>query len=384
MNVGVLSLIVFEMKLLLIYRVNIDVSAHAGIVNKMRSQKLALKNLGHQVDIINHSFDSILFNKKSIRSIRIDNSFQNFIIKHNTFFSFLKDYINPKEYDLIFIRYPFSNATFLSFCKSIKTSINTKLVIDMPTFPYNKEFSGITNMFIGYESFWREKLRKYIDFFIHYGPEKSISGVTCISSINGINVKSLPIRKANYDSSVLRMIAIGKWKNWHGLDRVLLGMKESLRNTSLMIVGEGSEVKRLKELVSELQIADRVRFAGVLKGKELDKAFDDIDIGIGTLGMHRKGVNYNSSLKHREYCARGLPFILSTFDSSFPSKCGFVQYNEESDLAIDLDKVSEFLEGVSLNPKEIKLYAQENLDWKVVLGEVLKRINFYKTERQIV
>jgi hypothetical protein len=69
----------------------------------------------------------------------------------------------------------------------------------------------------------------------------------------------------------------------------------------------GDEIN-LKNLASRLRINDHIIFHGFVHGKELDRLFEQNHIAVGSLGIHRIGLNQLSILKAREYCARGIPF----------------------------------------------------------------------------
>ncbi|MEI3231140.1 MAG: hypothetical protein V8S24_07840 [Gordonibacter pamelaeae] len=70
----------------------------------------------------------------------------------------------------------------------------------------------------------------------------------------------------------------------------------------------------MEKLVSELKLEDFIVFAGAATGSKLDAFFDDADVAVGSLGLHNRGF-LGLTMKSREYCARGIPFIYS-----FPEK----------------------------------------------------------------
>ena len=85
------------------------------------------------------------------------------------------------------------------------------------------------------------------------------------------------------------------------------------------------------------------------------------------MGIHRKGVLYDSSLKHREYCSRGLPFILSAPDLDFPRRV-ILSWNMCLIMIpdINLESLLEvFLKWKEKDRrKEIRKYAEEHLTWE--------------------
>ena len=102
---------------------------------------------------------------------------------------------------------------------------------------------------------------------------------------------------------------------WHGYDRMIKGLYNYYQNNNnfpvfLKFIGDGPEKQKLMFLVEKLKLQQYVSFKGKVDGKELDVHFDGMHIGIDVLGMFRRGFNESSSLKAREYCARGIPLFL--------------------------------------------------------------------------
>jgi len=204
------------------------------------------------------------------------------------------------------------------------------VVLDLPTYPYEKEFTGINaKMLLAVDRINRRSLKGSVDLILHYGLEKELFGIPCLNVSNGVLSFPSVARSVQKDKETLHLLAVGKWAYWHGLDRIVEGVKGS-EEVTLHIVGVGPESKALKK---NCEGKANVIFHGNLSGEKLEKQYQEADIGIGTLGIHRKGLKIDSSLKHREYCMRGLPFILSTEDLDFPEELAFVKYFSRDDEA---------------------------------------------------
>lgn len=367
------------MRCLLIYRININETAHTGVLNKMHQQTRALQSLGNQVSVVNHDHDHIYLNEKILDSYSIKNKRQRYHFNFRYFFKALRNKLKFRDYDLIYIRYPFSSPSFLRFCKKVKKeNPRIKIVLEMPTFPYGDEFSGLLRAYLPVDSFYRSRLKSYVDFMVHFGSEKSLLGIPCINTTNGIDFSKIPLQKPLPKKDTIRLIGVSKWFYWHGMDRVLEGMHQyamngGKRKITLTLVGEGPELQKLKDLVKSYSFQKQVRFVGVKKGESLHEIFDEADVGIGTLGIHRKNLKYNASLKHREYCARGLPFVLSTEDEAFSEDCGFVSYVPANDQAVPMEAVIELSEK-SISGKEIRAYGESKFKWSKIMRDILARL----------
>jgi len=91
-------------------------------------------------------------------------------------------------------------------------------------------------------------------------------------------------------------------RDWHGLDSVLrlLARPDAPANLHLMILGEGPAVPELQALARELEVSDRVTFAGLVGRDSLARRVAEFDIA-----LLPRCVEYCSPLKLFEYMAAG-------------------------------------------------------------------------------
>lgn len=140
---------------------------------------------------------------------------------------------------------------------------------------------------------------------------------------NGFSVTSVGVRKLpSYTPQELHVLFVGNVSRWHGLDRFIEGMAayRGPVHVNLHIVGDGDELATIKTLTHSRAVAHSVHFHGFLSGHDLDHVFDQYHIAIGSLGIHRNGMKQASALKVREYCSRGIPFMISNNDPDFPAR----------------------------------------------------------------
>lgn len=369
-----------KLKVLFVYRVDRNNPSNSGVIHKLTGQVKATKALGHSVQYITQSGNQTLLNQEVIHTAR---SWIPYRVRQAYWFDTFRKRVLVQAYDIIIIRYGLSTPSFLSFLNEIKHKWpNTKVLIDLPTFPYDKEWSGLSGQVsMRMDHYFRRKLKKYIDYIIHLGVESSIWGVPTILISNGIEIAPIGsaahVRPALERKETLHVIAVGKWQYWHGLDRVIKGIspKDDIR---LHIVGEGPENRALLQLTERLGVKTQVRFYGSLIGAELDKVYDKCHIGIGTLGLHRKNLKIDSSLKHREYCMRGVPFILGSEDHDFPLELPFVQYfsGEKIITSEDLKTFYQCCQVEDNISQKMRDYAIKHLRWydkmKTIFNTVVK------------
>ena len=356
-------------KVLIIYRVDRKEKNNIGVVNKLRGQVEGLQNCNLDVDYVIHDDKFIYLNENRIykkRKTQIPSFFK------VQFYNYLYDL---PQYDLYIIRYGLSTPALINWLKKTKERHpKSKIVIDMPTYPYQKEWDGIKGkLVLAMDDYYKKHLSTFVEVVIHSGNEKEILSIPTFHMTNGVIVA--PFReRTNYNSANhLQLIAIGKWQYWHGLDRLIEGISLSNEKVHLDIVGEGPGSQDLKSLIRRRKLENQIKWHGVLVGSALEMLIDQAHLGIGTLGIHRKGVFQDSSLKHRSYCASGLPFVLSTSDEDFPETLPFVFYVPEDDTFINISKLSSFAERMYTkeNSNHMRQYAKEKMSWNSKMKKLI-------------
>ena len=295
------------------------------------------------------------------------------------FFGFgniIKNEMLDYSYDFIYLRHPFFDPQLDRSLRWIKRQFpEMKIILEINTYPYDAEPKRwLHRISLKMDQFYRKKAHQYIDRIVDYGQKDNIWNIPTIPIRNGIDLDAVK-KKQNREAKskdVISMIAVGNWSYWHGLDRLIQGVKKynGKRKVRLTIVGEGPEKEHLMNLSRDIHLEEDIRFLPATFGKELDRLFDEADLGIGTLGLHRKDVELDSSLKHREYCARGLPFILSSKDPDFSASLSFVHYVSNNDSALDIDLLLSWFE--KSDKKGVREYAEKQLSWVKQLNPVFE------------
>lgn len=289
--------------------------------------------------------------------------------------------------DMCYIRYPLADFAFMKMIKKLHNIC--KVVIEIPTYPYDEQCKTISGIFTKYKVLsdkrYRKKLKDYNIKFSTVDNEKSIFGVPCINITNGIDLQSVEYvgDKLLYDDSI-RIIAVALVQRDHGYDRVIEGLKNyySTFNSSrpevfFNIVGDGPESPALKKMVKDYNLSRYVIFHGKKFGKDLDKIFLDSNLAVSGVGGHRSGLTVSATLKTREYCARGIPFICSLPDVAIPPELGFYKLVDSSEEPVDIEKIVEYYNHIRHCPEireEMRKFAEENLTWEPQLKKVLEEI----------
>ena len=193
---------------------------------------------------------------------------------------------------------------------------------------------------------------------------------------NGIDVERYPVRRMSMERYPLRLLFVGRIQRWHALDRLLKGMAMSDKTGVILeIVGEGDELPRLKKLTIQFGLEGRVIFHNFLPpGEKLNEIFNRAHVGIGALGIHRCGFNETASIKLREYCARGIPFVDASDDVDIGEEFEFRLKIEADESPVDVDEIWGFanrMMSVSEHPSMMREYAERYLDWRVKIPKLV-------------
>ncbi|MCM3640627.1 glycosyl transferase family 1 [Priestia aryabhattai] len=266
-----------------------------------------------------------------------------------------------------------------------------KVFFEFPDFPHTPFVHPANKNIQSYLKYYHEKiffkrLEKYLYKIVVISVREDFKNDKFLYLRNGIEVESIPMLKKEIESGSeckkLNLIGVANVGFWHAYDRVIQGMAKHYKNSGELpihfhIVGEGAEIPNLKELVNGENLNEHVTFHGSKTGKALDEVFEDSHIGVGILGNHRKGLYGDSSLKNREYCARGIPFIKAAKDLDFPEDFPFSFNLPADNTPLSIGELIKFYNnlGNSFSDKEylMREYALSHLTWKSKM-EVVARV----------
>lgn len=373
----------------ILYFTQQEADENHGIYKKILYQVETLKKLGNTVDLI----VNITAENSVLRVLKKNNHTEEIIEKNSLKFINIMRYVHYKKvykliekekYDLIYIRYPQAAMPFFNnFLKKTKKNIGSKIVLEIPTYPYddeNKDIRGLKKIKIILEKKYRKYLKNYVDKIATFSEDIKIFGIDCINISNGIDLEKVKIKKEKKEKKEINFIHVSVTRPWHGIDRFLYSLLQYKKNggkekIKFHIVGEGSETSKLKKIVEEnIELQDIVIFHGFKSGEELDEVYNNSDIALGSLGFYRSGLEKGSTLKMREYCAKGLPFVVGYDDTSFSKDLPFYYQVSNDESLLDIEKIIEWYKNLKITPEEIRKYAEDNLSWDKQMKKVIDNI----------
>src|SRR5690606_12246190 len=188
---------------------------------------------------------------------------------------------------------------------------------------------------------------------------------------NGMNADSVRFTpsEASADGPI-EMVCAAQFAPWHGIDRLLAGMAmaspDVRQNVVLHLAGEGDVIAQYKAFVQEFGLENQVRFYGRLTSEQLTPLFARSHIAIGSLAMHRIGLEQLAVLKNREYCLRGIPFVFAGEDMDFPAALPFVRQLPSGDEPLALEPLLAFARSCAAEAglrQRAREYGETQLPW---------------------
>lgn len=367
-------------KTLFYFRTHFDDAANLGVVNKCRAIAGAAPGGG---DAVYFTQSGICLNDSVVCAFpHQKRSARHFWLYYAVADRFLARFISFEQYHTFYIRHLPAHPLFIYLLFiAKKRHPHLRIIVEFPTWPYDAEMKGWKQRPIAWlDRWWRNKMSAYVDFYCHYGVETEILGQKAVPMCNGIEVARTPVRAVVplKEKKRLRLLAIGSWSAWHGLDRLIKGLA-AYQSTlpecrvELTIAGEGPALAAWKQEVAAGGLGDLVRFLPPVSGAALDTLFQEADMAVGSLALHRIGLYTASPLKHREYGARGIPFMFSGHDGDFPAHLPFVFVCPPNESAVDVAALADFFQR-RIEPETttaaMRMYAENHLDWRPKMAKL--------------
>lgn len=354
---------------------------HSGISKKIIAQTEGMRACGAEVDLCfldrNENGEKCrVCNGKTIR--KFGSGLRAKLLKRISY-SDITEYAASTHTDILYIRYDINADPFtVFFIRSVK-KLGIKTVVEIPTWPYDREFRGqglMMNLQLLVDRMFRRMFFSHCDLIVLTSRSQPIFSRPTLCISNGVDIDSKKLAPAIGEVTGLRMLSVANIHLWHGLDRLIRAMGEqSGVKAELHIVGDGqaSILEEYRAMIERYSLSDRVKILGPMFGEDLDREFEWCNMAVGSLGRHRSGNNRLTSLKNREYAARGRAFFYSEEDEDFDSRPYIYKVSaDEGD--IELSSVLSFLKSQTLSPAEIR-ESIRGLGWKEQMQKVLNRIS---------
>ena len=349
----------------------------SGIAKKIYGQCECLKKSGFNVTFFNPYEKNI--KKKSFR-----------IIRRMPLFGYLNHWdiknLDITDYEYIYIRKPWfmdvDTVLFLSKVKKVNEKI--KVIMEIPTYPYDYEIENKSLLPLLFkDKVYRKILYRYVDRVVTYSNDDSIWGIKTLKIHNGVALDEKLTEIEETEDNIIHIIAVSNLAFWHGYDRAVKGLYQyyqtgGKRNFVLHIVGDGGEIKKLEALADNYGLCGHIIFYGRKNKDELETIYKRCKVGFDSLGRFRTKITYNSSLKSKEYLFKGL-LIITAVDSELDNYENLYFYHKvpANEIPIDFYEVEQFYD--SIYPREDEIAFRRGI---IEFGE--KNFRFEKVMEPVV
>lgn len=324
---------------------------------------------------------------------------------HKAVYRYFTD--NSPEFDLIFYRYPGAHR----YLHLLMHLLNKKVFFEHLTAETreiklyareNKLRLSISSLLSYYEFYFMPLFREWM-----YG--KSIRKKAAFGICNSADIAAYEIRESggSYKTLVLGdAVNTSEYKikgiripdkelkliflkgaateaDFNGLDRLMKGMALYKGTLKLKLYLRGVNLKKEMELAKSLGVGEMIDWGGFISKEEADVLMEEMHLGVSALAVHRKGLKSTTTIKSREYFARGIPFIFGHHDPDFSGNdearkyCLELPANEDP---IDIYKVLEWLFScVKIHEYNLAMrtYANNHLDYNVKMKMLCQYILNY-------
>ncbi len=372
-----------------------DALLYVGVVRKIGWQVRAFRKLGYQVTYSlwkGSEYRFITDGKTEVKRIGGGGMMRQFAAA-------AREYVSLNRFDVLYMRLDRISFGVLRICRAARANGVRRIIIELPNYPYITDYINSVNQVKPFFARFRARLKVLavaaedrlsapglkglVDAAVLIGnPADRFFGVKAIHISNGIDVDAMdavPV-KSNPDEIVLVGVAGTLW--WQAYDRILAGMYDYKKSDPgrlprirfIMVGGDAKEMPDFLAQIEKFGLKADVECPGFLTGPALDAIYARADLGVSKLGCYRRGLQACSSLKAREYCAKGLPFLYTHEDSIENENVGFAMQVPNDDTPIDMEAVVKFVRECRGKPGlsgEERDFARKHFDWKNIMARVL-------------
>ena len=375
------------MKILFIMRFPLLEDYH--LKTKFNGQMLAFANMGYEVDYLAYDNKFVyLINYNTGKKERVGKTHFRFLRAYRSTFGFVDLYSSlnkvagMRKYDYAYFRNKAIAPNAINAFRRLKMN-GCKLFVEIPSYGSNEKVLSkkrtVASKILHYLG---KKLPPLVDLYLLIGLDGGgeYLGRPALNIKNGISVEQVPCKK-NTESTCVHILALATMRIWHAFDRLIEGLSQYSGEFEFVIdmVGKDADgsLNDWVELAHKRGIGDKVIVHGPLFGDALDEMFDKCEIAVATLGFHRSGLSCGSTLKIREYTARGIPFIYGYRDESLTGEEFFALRVPANDEPIDMNVVDQWLCSIRKTSEitlKMREYASVNMSWEAEYKRVIELI----------
>lgn len=348
-----------------LYVANLSVDRIEGICKKIYAQAEALAyNLGDCDILLKNNVGCYIEDVKSHKTTNYSRSVLSTAI----------DIVQNNHYDVLYIRLMVSSVALVKLM-SLAQKRGMKVFYEIPTYPYFAE------QFRSSKKKYRAIAKIVLDCIFFPFIYNACSNIVVIRSntkahvwkkmieiTNGVKTADIISKSyAKAPDETFRMVTVGTLYPYHGYDRILAGLKQCNEEIDgvpieFHVVGESDTIQEL-QLTARKMGLQRVTFHGKKTTEELNEMYDNFDVGLGCLALHRRNADIDTTLKVVEYYCRGIP-VVSSGITPLDSKVYTIHVIDNDD-PIDIKQIYTDWKNIPRDViMQISSEAKAKFDWK--------------------
>ncbi len=317
---------------------------------------------------------------------------------------YLKEIIRKEGqgYDFFLIRYPMASFSLYSFMLFRKRNFIiehlTDEVSEIKLYQQQNAFSFTPTSILSYfEGMWYPLLKEFLlrrainrrAKFLLFNSTEIAERQTHHSHAakfmiggDAVNVEQFRLKKINPIKDTLNLIFLkgsSTAADFNGIDRIMKSVLAYNGPIKIVLHVLGNNLVYEKSLLPKKD--NRFVLKEAMYHEELDDYFDNMHLGVSTLGLFRKRLQNSTTIKTREYFARGIPFVYAYEDVDMeliPATKNYALQFANDDSLIDMNLIVEFAMKHYANPnhnQEMRDLATKYLSYKVKMERVVQFIS---------
>ncbi len=354
---------------------NLDLSETEGIYKKVNAQAEAVGQAVGMCDIVTRKGKKAkIRNCETGKTIVSDEDFLDYVLKQ----------INSSDIQLIYVRHMIPSFKLIKVLKAAQKK-GIKIYYEIPTYPYFGEQIKVSKRKhraiakVSIDIFFWPMIYKHIDkLVVIRSSSKAKKYSKMVEITNGVKTDGIVSKEYNKNNSennkVFRMVAVGTLYPYHGYDRIIKGLQlcnEQINDVTVEfhVVGSSFTIDELKDKVNKMGLK-HVIFHGVKTTEELNELYDQFDVGLGCLALHRRNADIDTTLKIIEYYCRGVPVITSGKSPLLDKRFTLTVADNES--AIDIKQIYDYFCKID-NQSLVQLsdIAKNQFSWNNIMHRLL-------------
>lgn len=342
------------------YIVRWDVGRETGVIKKIRSQILAWSDQGVEARLFVLSPTEGVW--PGLGDVQLETVRSKGLWERDRSCSKLLDRVRAWHPDLAYVRFGAHYRPLERFMDNVPTvvEVNTDDVAE-----YRLSLSWYKYW---YHRLTRRRIVRRAAGIVSVTSELALAfrgvGVPVVVIANGVDLARVEPAPPGEGKGVRAVFVGSPGSVWHGVDKILV-LAEELPDWQFDILGP--EVQGA--------VPQNVTVHGQVDEKRAREVMAAADVALGTLALHRKGMDEACALKVREYLALGLPCILGHRDTDLTPPPDFVLElpNTSDNVVTNIDRIRAF--GTAWKGRRVDREAVRHLD---VAEKERRRLAFFE------